>query len=103
MSTRSQASISPKKRIIIHSKKASGIGHTSQPQTPGERPTHSTKKGVIISARVHPSESNSSYVMKGVLDFLTSNCREAQILRRYFVFKIVPMLNPDGVAYGNSR
>ena len=28
------------------------------------------KKGILISARVHPGESNSSWMMKGVIDFL---------------------------------
>lgn len=61
------------------------------------------KKGVVISARVHPGESNSSWMMKGVIDFLISDCEEAQILRNNFVFKIIPMLNPDGVINGNYR
>ena len=53
---------------------------------------------------MHPGESNSSFVMKGILDFLTSNTKpEAAALRRAFVFKIVPMINIDGVIYGNYR
>jgi hypothetical protein len=32
----------------------------------------STKKGIFLSARVHPGESNSSFIMKGVIDFLVS-------------------------------
>eukprot|EP00038_Savillea_parva_P024931 m.45545 g.45545 ORF g.45545 m.45545 type:complete len:827 (+) comp6663_c0_seq1:303-2783(+) len=62
-----------------------------------------TRKYVVLSARVHPGESNSSWMMKGALDFLTSDHPEAVELRRQFVFKIVPMLNPDGVANGNHR
>lgn len=31
------------------------------------------KKGVIITARVHPGESNASWMMKGVIDFLISD------------------------------
>lgn len=61
------------------------------------------KKGVFISARVHPGESNSSWIMKGIIDFLVSSAPEARVLRENFVFKIVPMLNPDGVINGNYR
>ncbi len=41
--------------------------------------------------------------MKGIIDFLVSNCPEARVLREKFVFKIIPMLNPDGVINGNYR
>lgn len=61
------------------------------------------KKGVIITAWVHPGESISSWMMKGVLDFLTGDSQEAIILRDMFVFKVIPMLNPDGVINGNYR
>jgi murein tripeptide amidase MpaA len=62
-----------------------------------------SKKGVFLSARIHPGETNSSWMMKGILEFLTSNCAEARALREHFVFKIVPILNPDGVINGNYR
>jgi murein tripeptide amidase MpaA len=61
------------------------------------------RKGIFLSARIHPGESNSSWIMKGIIDFLVSNCPEAIVLREKFVFKIVPMLNPDGVINGNYR
>ncbi|XP_061425475.1 cytosolic carboxypeptidase 2-like isoform X2 [Lethenteron reissneri] len=64
---------------------------------------HAGKLGVVITARVHPGESQASWIMKGVLDFLTSDEPSAQELRRKVVFKIVPMLNPDGVIVGNYR
>lgn len=35
------------------------------------------RKGVFFSARIHPGESNSSWIMKGVLDFITSESIEA--------------------------
>ena len=70
-----------------------------------DRSTPTTKrKGVIFTARQHPGESNSSFVMKGILEFLTDEDNpEAQALRQNFVFMIVPMINIDGVMYGNYR
>lgn len=61
------------------------------------------KKGIFLSARVHPGESNASWMMKGVIEFLTSNSPESKALRENFVFKIVPIINPDGVINGNYR
>jgi murein tripeptide amidase MpaA len=37
------------------------------------------------------------------MDFLLADTKEAKALRQTFVFKIIPMLNPDGVRYGNYR
>jgi Predicted carboxypeptidase len=42
-------------------------------------------------------------MMHGVIEFLTSKCVEADVLRQKYIFKIVPMLNPDGVINGNYR
>jgi hypothetical protein len=61
------------------------------------------RKGVVISGRVHPGESNASWMMKGFIDYLTGPSLDAKILRDNFVFKVVPMLNPDGVINGNYR
>lgn len=36
------------------------------------------RKCVIISARVHPGESNSSFVMEGIIDLMLSDDREAR-------------------------
>ncbi|XP_034033171.1 cytosolic carboxypeptidase 4 [Thalassophryne amazonica] len=58
---------------------------------------------IVLTARVHPSESNASWVMKGSLQFLCSSDPVAQSLREAFVFKIIPMLNPDGVINGTHR
>jgi len=58
----------------------------------------------VISARVHPGETVGSWMMRGVLNFLTDpESEEARLLRERFVFKIIPMLNPDGVINGNYR
>ena len=61
------------------------------------------RQAIILSARVHPGESNASWMMRGAIDFLVSNDEKALYLRNKFVFKIIPMLNPDGVIAGNYR
>ncbi|CAM2099022.1 unnamed protein product [Caretta caretta] len=58
---------------------------------------------VVLMARVHPGESNASWVMKGTVEFLVSGDPIAELLRKCFIFKIIPMLNPDGVINGNHR
>jgi len=58
---------------------------------------------IVISARVHPGEAPASFMMRGALQLLLSADEEAVALRSRFTFVIFPMLNPDGVAAGNSR
>ncbi|KAI1889776.1 hypothetical protein AGOR_G00166410 [Albula goreensis] len=58
---------------------------------------------VVLTARVHPGESNASWVMKGTLEFLCSSDPIAEGLREAYIFKIIPMLNPDGVINGTHR
>ncbi|XP_040897729.1 cytosolic carboxypeptidase 1 isoform X3 [Toxotes jaculatrix] len=58
---------------------------------------------IFLSARVHPGETNASWVMKGTLEFLMGSSPLAASLREAYIFKIVPMLNPDGVVNGNHR
>jgi len=52
---------------------------------------------------VHPGESNASWMMRGVINYLISDDPKAAFLRDTYVFKIIPMLNPDGVIVGNYR
>jgi len=53
---------------------------------------------------VHPGETPASFLLNGIINFLTSEKSEqARILRERFVFKIIPMLNPDGVYRGYYR
>ncbi|XP_053101307.1 cytosolic carboxypeptidase 6 isoform X2 [Hemicordylus capensis] len=61
------------------------------------------EKVVFITARVHPGETPSSFVCQGIIDFLVSPHPIAKVLRDHLVFKIAPMLNPDGVYLGNYR
>lgn len=57
----------------------------------------------MLTSRVHPGESNASIIMHGTLEFLVGDEDGAKYLRNNFVFKIIPMLNPDGVIIGNYR
>ena len=87
------------------------------------------RPAVVITARVHPGESNASWIMKGVIEFLLAvppsasatrlsrpsspsgtltadmshHVASAIALRRSFFFYLVPCLNPDGVISGNYR
>ncbi|XP_054728956.1 cytosolic carboxypeptidase Nna1 isoform X2 [Anastrepha obliqua] len=61
------------------------------------------KKAIVVSARVHPSETPASWMMKGLMDFITGETLAAKRLRHRFIFKLIPMLNPDGVIVGNTR
>ncbi|KAM3722028.1 Cytosolic carboxypeptidase [Dirofilaria immitis] len=58
---------------------------------------------ILLSARVHPGENNTSWIMHGIMDFLMSDTEEAMELRDRFVFKLIPMLNVDGVVNGSHR
>lgn len=62
------------------------------------------KKVVFLSSRVHPGETQSSFVLNGFLQFILSESDpRASLLRDQFVFKIIPMQNPDGVYHGHYR
>ena len=61
------------------------------------------RRYVVLSARVHPGESPASFMIDGVIDLLLGDTSLARALRHLAVFKIIPMLNPDGVATGNHR
>ncbi|SPP80894.1 blast:Cytosolic carboxypeptidase 6 [Drosophila guanche] len=58
---------------------------------------------IVILCRTHSSEAPASHVCQGLIEFLVGNHPIAGVLRDNFVFKIVPMANPDGVFLGNNR
>lgn len=64
---------------------------------------HANKHGIVLMARVHSGETVSSFMVQGAVEFLVSSCDEAAKIRKHFVFKVIPMLNPDGVRAGNYR
>ncbi len=60
------------------------------------------KKTIWIMARQHAWESGTSWVMEGILRYLTESQEGAGLLNA-FVFKLIPMADPDGVARGGAR
>ena len=61
------------------------------------------KNGIVLFGRQHPSETVGSWTLKGAIDFLMGESDEAKYLRDNFIFKIIPMINVDGVICGNTR
>ena len=42
-----------------------------------------SKKGIVVTARVHPGETNSSWMMKGLLDFITGPSNTAKVTKSW--------------------
>ena len=61
------------------------------------------KPTIFLTARVHPGEVQASHVLNGFLDFLLSKTDSAGLLLEKYQFKIIPLINPDGVARGYYR
>lgn len=86
-------------------------GEYSKPQTASQEDLRnetawnypSARKCIVISGRAHPGESNGSFMMQGFIEFLCGSSAAAVYLRKRIVFKVIPMLNPDGVVAGNYR
>lgn len=55
---------------------------------------------VYLTSRVHPGETNSSWVIDGVIEYLCGHSITAKKARETYVFKIIPMLNVEGVING---
>lgn len=69
---------------------------------PAAAPPH--RKIFFVSAGVHPGEKPANHMVNGVIEFLLrTDDPRARALRESYVFKIVPMLNPDGVYRGHYR
>jgi murein tripeptide amidase MpaA len=58
---------------------------------------------VFVTGRIHPGESNGSFLVHGLIDFLLSDDPLAQYILEHTIVKCVPMINIDGVIAGYYR
>ena len=61
------------------------------------------KPCVFMTARVHPGELPGSHMLNGLIKLILEESEQGQLLRDNFVFKIIPILNVDGVYRGYYR
>ena len=69
--------------------------------SPNKKHPIKKRKVIVISSWIHPGESVASFVFNGFLKFILSP--DARHLRKLFIFKLIPVQNPDGVVLGNYR
>ena len=72
--------------------------HITDASVPAEK-----KARIWVHGRIHPSESPASYLVDGLVEYLTSDTPEGRSLRQQIDAYILPFANPDGVANGLSR
>jgi hypothetical protein len=63
----------------------------------GDDPSH-PRPCVLIYAREHADEHDTSWVAQGALEYLISDDPQAQALRQRFTFIVIPLLDPDSAA-----
>eukprot|EP00826_Nyctotherus_ovalis_P065805 TRINITY_DN9687_c0_g4_i1.p1 TRINITY_DN9687_c0_g4~~TRINITY_DN9687_c0_g4_i1.p1 ORF type:complete len:308 (+),score=55.09 TRINITY_DN9687_c0_g4_i1:768-1691(+) len=76
----------------------------TSPQKPVTAPQSSLQPASTPgSTSITRREANSSYMIEAILQFLVGESKTSKKLLNACVFKVVPMLNPDGVVVGNYR
>lgn len=58
------------------------------------------KPCILMYAREHANEQDTSWVVQGAVDFLLSNAAEAKAIRGKFTVLLIPLLDPDGAVGG---
>jgi hypothetical protein len=69
----------------------------------GSRAKELPPKVIWLMARQHAWEAGTSWMIDGAIRYLLSSDPQAIQLRNSYVFKILPMCDPDGVARGGVR
>ncbi|KAL5292158.1 AGBL5 family protein [Megaselia abdita] len=90
----------------ILNKKEDRLGNLFLDDHPNASRCHrfENKKMIFLSSRVHPGETPASFILNGFLNMILDRKNPIAIaLRQLYVFKIVPIINPDGVYRGFYR
>jgi hypothetical protein len=61
------------------------------------------KRTIFLMSMQHSGEDAGAYFIEGMIRFLLSDDEDAKSIRANFIYKLIPMMNPDGVFYGTSR
>jgi hypothetical protein len=61
------------------------------------------KKTIFLMAMQHPGEDAGSFLLEGLVNYLISDDEAAKTAREKFVYKVIIMMNPDGVFNGTTR
>ena len=65
--------------------------------------SNQSKKTIFLMAMQHSGEDAGTYFIEGMINFLLSKDKDAEKARKHFIYKLIPMMNPDGVFNGTSR
>lgn len=85
------------------------IGHAPKTGKPAPLLTiaddsiRTARQTVWIHARTHAAETGPSFLLEGLIHAILREDKLGQTLREQYIFKIMPMLNIDGVVIGNYR
>ena len=91
------------KKNIINNKKESNINGLFPDKNRCNLILHD-KHIIFITARVHPGETPGTLMFNGILKLLIDNDNQmSKILLDNFIFKLIPIINVDGVSNGYFR
>lgn len=58
---------------------------------------------IVLIGRQHSGETQSSFILHGLMNYLSSNSALPNKFREEYEVWVAPMINPDGVIAGNYR
>lgn len=75
-------------RVLCHSLAGNAVYVLTVTSRGSSAVEDKSKRAVVVTARVHPGETNGSWMMEGFLEFLLGESDDARLLRDTFVFKV---------------